>query len=68
MNKQKSLINIFINENNGQKCFIEKDSFSFKIFSISKKQKFDKLYYKFKLKKIIKNICLFLDIINNIKI
>lgn len=68
MIKKKSSVNIDFNEKNGQEFFFGKDNLSFKTINMAKKQRYDNICPKFKLKKIINNKHLFLDIVKNIDI
>ena len=69
MIKRKSSIYKIIHENNGQLSFFGRDNLSFKSVNMVKKQHLDNICRKFKLKKIIKNNKLYLDILNiNFKI
>ena len=61
--KKKYSLNKYIYELNGQISMFGHDNLSFKTINMPKKQKFDNLCNKFKLKQFNKRINLFLSII-----
>tara|TARA_B110000263_G_scaffold146796_1_gene127338 strand:- start:827 stop:1027 length:201 start_codon:yes stop_codon:yes gene_type:complete len=61
--KKKSSIDKYIYELNGQISMFGHDNLSFKTINMPKKQRFNNICINFKLKKLIKEINLFLPII-----
>ena len=61
--KKKSSIDKYIYELNGQISMFGHDNLSFKAINMPKKQRFNNICINFKLKKLIKEINLFLPII-----
>ena len=63
MIKRKSSLYKLIYEKAGQKSFFGRDNLSLKAVNMAKKQRFDNICRKFKLKKFIKKNSLFLPFI-----
>ena len=61
--KKNSSLNKYIYELNGQISMFGHDNLSFKTINMPKKQRFNNICINFKLKKLIKEINLFLPII-----
>jgi len=61
--KKQSSLDISIYEKNGQKSFFGRDNLFFKTVNMPKKQNFDNICKKFKLKKLVQNTYLPLKII-----
>jgi len=61
--KKQSSLDKIINEKNSQKSFFGRDNLFFKKVNMPKKQNFDNICKKFKLKKLVQNIYLPLKIV-----